>query len=47
MCGSVILHIYGDNLLYKAAVFFVCLSVPPFFVDTTVGLQQNLAHIFG
>ena len=29
---------------------FVCLSVclySPFFFDTTVGLQPNLAHIFG
>ena len=27
---------------------FVCLSVPPpFFLDTTVGPQPNLAHIFG
>ena len=37
-------------LLYKAAVFFVCLSVclyPPFFFDTTVVPQPNLAHIFG
>ena len=43
-----------QHLLYKAAVFFVCLSVclsvclyPPFFFDTTVGPQPNLAHIFG
>ena len=40
----------SNNLLYKAAEIFVCLSVclyPPLFFDTTVGPQPNLAHMFG